>query len=132
MAISSYQVTLKWGDTAAALTKLCPIKDYPDLFGDPNTLETTTLDDNQQTFIPGIKTSDTMAFTANYDKNTAQEIKTAEGKPKYFELDFSDGSKFTWQGSVSLGIPGRGVDEVIEMTINIVPSTVITLGEVSE
>ena len=132
MAISSYQVTLKWGDAAETLTKLCPIKDYPEVFGDPNTLETTTLDDKQQTFIPGIKTSDTMAFTANYDKDTAQELQTAEGKHKYFELDFSDGSKFTWEGSVSLGIPGKGVDEVVEMTINIVPSTVITLGEVSE
>ena len=132
MAISSYQVTLKWGDAAASVEKLCPIKDYPDLFGDPNTLETTTLDDNMQTFIMGIKTSDAMPFTANYDKETALEIQAAEGAHKYFELSFSDGTKFTWEGSISLGIPGKGVDEVLEMQINIVPSSVITLTDGSE
>ena len=132
MAISSYNIVLSWGDAAASVEKLCPIKDYPDLFGDPNTLETTTLDDNQQTFIPGIKTSDTMAFTANYDKETALEIQAAEGAHKFFELTFSDGTKFAWEGAVSLGIPGKGVDEVVEMTINIVPSSVVTLSDGSE
>ena len=129
MAISSYQTVLKCGASSEALTKLCPIKDFPDLFGDPNLLETTTLDDNMQTNIPGILSSDTLAFTANWDKEIAAQIKEKEGTTQYWSLEFSDGSKFTWQGQATLGVPGKGVDEVVEMTINIVASTVITFDD---
>lgn len=33
MAISSFGVTLKWGASAEALTKVVDIKDFPDLIG---------------------------------------------------------------------------------------------------
>lgn len=126
MAISSYGVVLKWGESAEAAAKKVDIKDFPDLFGDPNLLETTTLANKQQTYIPGILSSDMKAFTANY---TAADFKTCNDdadKDLFYVLEFSDGSSFSWQGKHTMGLPGKGVDEVIEMTINIVPSTDIT------
>ena len=66
MAISSYGIQLKWGASADAVAKVVDIKDFPDLIGDPNLLETTTLSDAQVTNIPGIKGSDLLTFTCNY------------------------------------------------------------------
>lgn len=127
MAISSYKVELLKGETSSeTYTKFADIKDFPDLFGDPNTIETTTLSDNQQTFIPGIKTSDTLSFTLNWDKTIASQIIELEGKDTKWKVQFSDGAAFTFSGAASLGVPGKGVDEVLEMTLNIVPSTVVT------
>jgi hypothetical protein len=123
MAISSYGVTLKWGESAEAVTKVVDIKDFPDMIGDPNLLETTTLSDAQQTNIPGIRTSDTLTFTANYTKEDFTAVHAQENTPLFYELAFSDGSGFTWQGQHTCGLPGKGVDEVIEFTINIAAST---------
>ena len=121
MAISSYNCVLKWGESAEALAKKVDIKDFPDLIGDPNLLETTTLSDAAQTYIPGIKSMDLMTFTTNFTKTDFQACKADEGKALFYSLEFSDGAKFTWQGQHTMGVPGKGVDEVIEATINIVP-----------
>lgn len=123
MAISTYLATLKWGTSADQVAKVVDIKDFPDLMGEPNMLETTTLSDSAQTFIPGIKTMDTMAFTYNYTKADFEKVKADEGKPLHYELEFSDGSAFVWTGSHTATLAGKGVDEVIEGGISIAPSS---------
>ena len=125
MAISSYNCVLKWGESVEAVAKKVDIKDFPDLIGDPNLLETTTLSDAAQTYIPGIKSMDLMTFTTNFTKTDFQTCKADEGKTLFYSLEFSDGAKFTWQGQHTMGVPGKGVDEVIEATINIAPSTAV-------
>ena len=130
MAISSYNVVLKCGESADAVEKLVDIKDFPDLIGDPNLLETTTLSDSQQTYIPGIKTADLLTFTFNYTKEDFQKVKEGEGEEMFYELSFSDGSKFTWKGQHTAGLPGKGVDEVLEATINIAPSSPVEFATV--
>lgn len=126
MAISTFAASLKWGESESAVTEKIKIKDFPSLIGDPNMLETTTLSDDAQTFIPGIRTMDLLTFTFNLDKASGKAVKDDEDKQLFYELSFSDGTTFAWQGEHTLGVPGKGVDEVIEGTINIVPSTVIT------
>lgn len=126
MAISTYLAVLKWGATADAAKKVVDIKDFPDLIGDPNLLETTTLSDGQQTYIPGIKSADLLTFTANYTSADFAAVQAEEGTPLHYVLEFSDGSKFAWQGQHSCGMPGKGVDEVVEFTINIAPSSAVS------
>lgn len=125
MAISSLGVTLKWGESAEALEKVVDIKDFPDLIGEPNMLETTTLSDPAVTNIPGIRSSDMLTFTCNYDKEDFTAVNADANTALYYALEFSDGSKFTWQGQHTCGVPGKGVDEVIEFTINIAASTAV-------
>ena len=123
MAISTFGVTLKWGVAKEVVDKVVDIKDFPDLIGDPNMLETTTLSDGQVTNIPGIKSSDMLTFTCNYTKADFTAVNADASTPMFYALEFSDGSKFTWQGQHTCGVPGKGVDEVIEFTINIAAST---------
>lgn len=125
MAISTLGVTLKMGESAEALEKVVDIKDFPDLIGEPNMLETTTLSDPAVTNIPGIRSSDMLTFTCNYTKTDFEAVNTKANTALYYALEFSDGSKFTWQGQHTCGVPGKGVDEVIEFTINIAASTAV-------
>ena len=125
MAISTISTILKWGETESALAKKVDIKDFPDLIGEPSMIETTTLSDDAQTFIPGVKAMDMMTFTFNLDKTTGAAVKEDEGKELYYSLEFSDGTTFKWQGKHTLGVPGKGVDEAVEGTINIAPSTAV-------
>jgi hypothetical protein len=126
MAISSFGVTLKWGESAETVAKVVDIKDFGDLIGEPNLLETTTLSDAQVTDIPGVRSGDSIPFTCNYTKADFDKVYADEGKPLYYELEFSDGSAFAWQGQHTVGVPGKGVDEVLEFTINCAASTPVT------
>ena len=123
MAINTFGVSLKWGESAETVAKVVDIKDFPDMIGDPEMLETTTLSDAQVTNIPGIKSSDTLSFTCNYTKADFTAVNADAEKPLFYTLEFSDGSKFAWQGQHTCGLPGKGVNEVIEFTINIAAST---------
>lgn len=124
-AISGLNTTLYCGDSATALTKLCDIKDVPDLISEPNLLDATTLSDPMQVNIFGIIQSDTKSFTANYNKDDYKKVKEAgydesseSNTVKYYALKMQDGSGFSWQGMHQVGLSGFGVDEVVEMTIN--------------
>ena len=128
MAINTFGVSLKWGESADAVTKVVDIKDFPDMIGDPEMLETTTLSDAQVTNIPGIKSSDVLTFTCNYTKADFTAVNAEANKPLHYALEFSDGSKFTWQGQHSCGLPGKGVNEVIEFTINIAASSPVAFA----
>ena len=123
MAINTYGIVLKWGESESALAKVVDIKDFPDLIGEPELLETTTLSDQQVTNIPGIRGSDLLTFTCNYTKADFTAVKQEEGKKLFYALEFSDGSKFTWQGQHTCGLPGTGVNEVVEFTVNIAVSS---------
>lgn len=118
MAISSYNTKLKIG------TKSYDIKDFPAILGERSALETTTLSDDAQTYIQGIRQqSESFPFLANYDATVYAEINALSGEQEC-ELAFSDGSKFTWNGYVSASINEGSVDSVLEMTISVTPSDV--------
>ena len=128
MAINTYGVSLKWGESATNVAKVVDVKDFPDMLGENELLETTTLSDSMQVHIPGIKSSDTLTFTCNYSKTDFAAVNDDAETPLFYELSFSDGSKFTWQGQHTCGLPGKGVNEVIEFTINIAASTPVVFA----
>ena len=131
MAISTYGVQLMCkSGTESTYTKLIDIKDFPDLGGAPEMLETTTLSDNMQTYIPGIQSLDALEFTANYTLEDFQKIKAMEGKETDFAVWFGDkgvNGKFEFKGQISAFPTGGGVNEVVNLTISIAPSTPIAL-----
>ena len=120
MAISSYGVKLTVG------AKEVVIKDFPSLLGKRSSLETTTLSDDAQTFISGIRQqSESFDFLANYDSTVYGELNALTDEQDCV-LTFSDGSKYSWSGTVSASVNEGSVDTVVEMTISITPSTVPT------
>ena len=142
MAISTYKVFLmkKADSSGDTWEKLVDIKEFPDLGGEHEMLETTTLSDNMQTYIAGIQSLDGLAFTANYDVDDFQTLKGLEGQEKDYAVWFGgsgsagsitpDGSngKFSFKGQLSVFPVGGGVNEVVDMSITIAPSTPITFA----
>lgn len=141
MAISTYKIFLmKKGTSNSSYEKLIDIKDFPDLGGAPEMLETTTLSDKMQTYIPGIQSLDALEFTANYTKEDYTKLKALEGTECEFAVWFggtesggtltptgTDG-KFEFKGQLSAFPVGGGVNEVVDMTVTIAPSTPITVA----
>lgn len=140
MAISTYKIFLMKKGDQSAYEKLIDIKEFPDLGGSPEMLETTTLSDSMQTYIPGIQSLDALEFTANYTLADFTALKALDGVENDYAVWFggtesggvltptgSDG-KFEFKGQLSVFPVGGGVNEVVDMTITIAPSTPITLG----
>ena len=138
MATSSYKSFLMYKKSGETYEKLVDIKDYPDIGGSPETLETTTLSDGMQTYINGIQSSEAMEFTINYDSGTYDTIDALADTETDFAIWFggteaagvvtptgSEG-KFEFKGFISIRVSGKGVNEVREAVISIAPSTVIT------
>lgn len=138
MAINTYKIFLMQKKNTD-WEKLIDIKEFPDLGGSPEMLETTTLSDGMQTYIPGIQSLDALEFSTNYTLADYKKLKAMEGKETQFAVWFggtesgdtvtptgADG-KFKFSGQLSVFAKGGGVNEVVGMTITIAPSTPITM-----
>lgn len=138
-AISTYKVFLMRKNSD--WEKVVDIKEFPDLGGAPEMLETTTLSDRMQTYIPGIQTLDALEFTTNYNLTDYKALKALEGKEEEYAVWLggeeagesvtptgSEG-KYKFKGQLSVFPVGGGVNEVVDMTVTIAPSTPITLDE---
>lgn len=126
--MSTINTVLKAGATASALAQLCKIKSYPQLGGERETIETTDLEDNAQTFVPGVQSVSAMQFTCNYDKDKYASIKKTANTDQIYELDFgADGKdgKFSWKGQHDVFVNEGAVNGAREMTLSILPSTEI-------
>lgn len=127
-AHSTIGTILKMGTASASLTKNCPIKSFPQLGGEPEQIEVTDMEDVSQTFVPGVKAQEAMAFTANYTKKTFEALKALENQELIFELSFgAEGAngKFSWKGKLNIFLNEGAVNGALEMTLSITPSTEI-------
>lgn len=139
MAISTYKTYLMKGTgTTPTWSKLLDIKSFPDLGGDPETIDVTTLSDPMRVFIEGIQNTGNLQFTANYTSADYAAIAALKGQSTKFavwfgastsnEVDTPDGSrgKFDFEGTISAYVTGGGVNEAVSMNVTVVPSTKIS------
>jgi hypothetical protein len=128
MAISTYGITLMHKAMGSTYEKLIDIKDFPDLGGAPEMLETTSLSDSMQTYIEGIQSSDALEFTANYTKEDYTKCNALKGKKEGYAVYFGEegvNGIFEFDGYLSARVNGGGVNEVVGMTISIAPASEI-------
>ena len=140
MAISTFKIFLMH-KTSSSYEKLLDINSFGDIGGQPEMLETTTLSDKGQCFIPGVESRDAMEFECNYTKADYDKIKAMEGKEGEFSIwmggtesagtvtPTGEDGKYNFKGYPSVYVNGGGVNEIVKMTVSIAPSSAITVGE---
>ena len=136
-AISTYKTYLMYKATTSATqyTKLCDIKSFPDMGGEPERIDVTTLSDGQRKYIPGVQDISSSTFTANYIAADLTKINNLSGKQTDFQLWFGatggvgqetptgqDGI-YSWTGDIMAYVNGGDVNSAVEMTIVVFPST---------
>lgn len=141
MARNTYQTYLMYQATGNTFEKLIDIKEYPDLGGTPELLDTTTLSDPVQTNELGVQSLSDLTFTANYTLEDYKRLKALAGKKGIYAVWFGgtrasgveipDGSegKFQFEGALSVFPTGGSVNEITELTITFAASTSIELVE---
>lgn len=132
--ISTYKTYLMYTTTSGGTyTKLVDIVDFPDLGGEPETIDVTTLSDPNRRYILGIQDTGVMNFTANYTHTDYAKIKALKNDINYYAVYFGatgstpDGSngKYTFSGYIDVFVQGKGVNEAQQMTISIAPNSEI-------
>lgn len=140
----SYEATITYlsflmtkGASESAFSKVCDIKDYPDLLAQKENVETTTLSDGARTYIPGIQNVDgSLDFTANYDLATLTALDALKGLKQDYAVWFGGTEvpgadptptgalgKFGGKGELSYTIAGKGVNDVREINIHVTPAS---------
>lgn len=139
MAISTYQTYLMKGTGTGTVTyeKLICVTSFGDLYGDPETIDVTTLCDGMRHYIPGVQDTGAIEFGANYEPSKFADIQAlADTDTPYavwFGADASgnpDGhnGKFSFNGKLTVKINGGSVNEAVTMTMSIMPSTDIVFS----
>ena len=136
MPISTYKTFLMHKASASAsYEKLVDIKEFPDLGGEPELIDVTTLSDKITHYVMGVQSNEGLTFTANYDKADFTAIKALEGLTESYAVWLggtesggvltptgSEG-KFSFEGQLSVFVAGGGVNAAVDMSITIAPST---------
>lgn len=136
MASTSYKTrvivkehTEKQADFAGTYNLLVAAKSVPSPASPPNTVESTTMEDDQQTFEKGIKTSDSREITGNLEKEYLSKVDGyGDKKLDIIHLYGTDGiggvAKYAYVGTAT-ATPNDvgGNDEILEMTVTVIPST---------
>jgi hypothetical protein len=126
--VLSKGITLKVGAT--------PVPDLqaiPDLGGDVDKLEITTLADSSVRTMNGIIDYGDLEFTFLYDTEVAASgyrqlnaLEEAASVDEYI-IELSDGTTFTFSGQVSTKIAGVGVNEALTFTAMISLTTPVVI-----
>lgn len=118
---SSLGITLDVGSVKA----VSGLTDIPDMGATPEKLDVTTLADASRQYIEGIKDYGDLEFTFIYesgaDGNYAK-LAALEGNQECV-VTFPDGSKFSFNGEISLRIVGVGVNAVITFVMAVALSS---------
>lgn len=118
MATISKGITLKIGDKL-----LTNLQEIPDLGGDTEAIEITTLADAAHVYTDGIKNyGDSLAFKFLYEKEQFNELNALEGSQNCV-VTLPDGETCTFSGTTSVKLAGVGVNGALTYTLNIKPNS---------
>lgn len=134
-AYSTIGTMLEISEDGSQWTKLCPIKSFPALGGAPEQIEVTDMEDETQTFIPGVQSMDAMEFGANYTLQSYTAVKAKENKPLKYRIKLGENGvagTATWDGQHSVYVNEGEVNGSISMTITVSPSTKVTVSETAD
>ena len=133
--ISTYKTYLMYSTTSTgSYVKLVDIVDFPDLGGEPETIDVTTLSDPNRRYILGIQDTGVMNFTANYTHVDYAKVKALKDVIYYYAVYFGatggtptgTNGIFKFSGYADVFVQGKGVNEAQQMTISIAPNSEIT------
>ena len=96
----------------------------PEIGGDPEQADITTLKDANKKYISGIQDMDSLEFTFLYDKTVFTKLKTVQtsGKEAEFELAYPDGAKCTFTGGVTVKMGSGEVNGAYQFTLAVTVS----------
>ena len=124
MGVLSKGITLSYKTSSAGeFTQLTNLQEIPDLGGETEAIEITTLADEAHVYLDGIKNyGDSIAFKFLYDKTQFETLIGLTGTVNW-KVTLPDTTACTFSGTCSVKLDGAGVNAALGYTLSIKPST---------
>ena len=103
--------------------ELTNLQEIPELGGDAEAIEITTLADEAHMYTNGIKNyGDSLAFKFLYEKTQFNKLETTKTSATW-KVELPDGATCTFGGTCSVKLDGVGVNAALTYTLAIKPNS---------
>lgn len=123
MAVISKGIKLSYKTGEGSFVELTNLQEIPELGGDAEAIEITTLADAAHMYTDGIKNyGDSLAFKFLYEKT---QFTTLNGLTTECEwkVELPDGASCTFDGTGSVKLDGVGVNAALTYTLGVKPTS---------
>ncbi len=104
-------------------TELTNLQEIPELGGDAEAIEITTLADAAHMYTDGIKNyGDSLSFKFLYEKEQFSVLNALTGSQEW-KVELPDGATCTFGGSCSVKLDGVGVNAALTYTLAVKPDS---------
>jgi hypothetical protein len=124
MAVISKGIKLSYKAAGGATyTELTNLQEIPDLGGDVEAIEITTLADSAHMYTDGIKNyGDSLAFKFLYEGAQFETLNGLTGVSGW-KVELPDGAACTFNGTSSVKLDGVGVNAALTYTLSVKPNS---------
>ena len=123
MAVISKGITLSYKTGDGTYTKLTNLQEIPELGGDTEAIEITTLADGAHVYTNGLKNyGDSLAFKFLYEEAQFIALNGLEGSHDWM-VSLPDGLTCSFSGSCSVKLDGAGIAAAITYTLAVKPNS---------
>lgn len=107
-----------------AFSEIKGLQAVPEIGGDPEQVDVTTLADANKKYIAGIQDMDSLEFTFLYDKATFTKLKAVQtsGKEAEFKVEYPDGAICSFTGGVTVKMGSGEVNGAYQFTLSVTVS----------
>ena len=129
MAVISKGITLSYkAKGASEFIALENLQEIPELGGDTEAIEITTLADAAHTYTDGIKNyGDSLSFKFLYETEQFETLNGLDGVSEW-QVALPDGTTCGFGGTSSVKLDGVGVNAALTYTLNIKPNSEMIWG----
>lgn len=123
MAVISKGITLSYKGSTGEFVELTNLQEIPELGGETEAIEITTLADAAHMYTDGIKNyGDSLAFKFLYEKT---QFTTLNGlvESQTWKVELPDGESCTFDGTCSVKLDGVGVNAALTYVLSVKPNS---------
>jgi hypothetical protein len=123
MGVLSKGITLSYKGSTGEFVELTNLQEIPELGGDTEAVEITTLADGAHMYMDGIKNyGDSLAFKFLYEKT---QFATLNGltASQTWKVALPDGESCSFDGTCSVKLDGVGVNAALTYTLAVKPNS---------
>ena len=129
MAVISKGITLSYKNGGSGeFIELTNLQEIPELGGDAEAIEITTLADSAHMYTDGIKNyGDSLTFKFLYEKTQFEALNGLTGASSW-KVELPDGATCTFNGTNSVKLDGVGVNAALTYTLAVKPNSEMVWG----
>ena len=123
MAVISKGIKLSYKVDEGSFVELTNLQEIPELGGETEAIEITTLADAAHVYTDGIKNyGDALAFKFLYEGTQFSTLNGLAGESEW-KVELPDNSACTFSGTCSVKLDGVGINAALTYTLSIRPSS---------